>query len=320
MSTEMQVTKYSVTDAAINTMRERLKELTDDKIQDLKERLEGLEADTPQGYALVMRGLSETRGLRVEVEKVRKELKADSLLWGRTVDGEAKRITASLEELEAPLKQTRHEADVIKEQAELAKLETERKIREQEEARQRAELEAEHAERMRIAGEKLAAEKAQFAEEKRLADKEAARAREEIEKAKARQAEEKKKAQEALEAEREKIATELRAKKLEMDRLQMEADDKAAAAQAIIDAEAHKIAEAAQKAADDKKVAADSNLRQLFETDTEVLRRYAREVESVVPGHLNSKQAKDLVEEVHKQVVTAVDNLWRVLAVYKVMR
>ena len=320
MNQELEVVKYSVTDAAINTMRDRLKEITDDKIEELREQLDGLEADTPTGYAMVMRGLSETRGLRVTVEKVRKELKADSLLWGRTVDSEAKRITASLEELETPLKLTRHKADVVKEMEEIARLEAERKLREAKEAAERAERdaqeaegrairEAEHKERMRIEAEKLAIEQAKFAEQKKIADAEAARAREEIEKAKARQAEEKKVAQ-----------AEIKAEKLRLEKEQIQAREKAAAAQAILDAEAEKIAEEARKAAESKEKAADTKLRKLFETDTTVLQQYAKDIESVIPGNLNSKQAKELVEHVHSEVVTAVDEVWRMLSVYEIMR
>ena len=45
----------------------------------------------------------DVKAKRVNVEKVRVELKAEALEWGRTVDAEAKRITALLEPIEAHL-------------------------------------------------------------------------------------------------------------------------------------------------------------------------------------------------------------------------
>jgi hypothetical protein len=61
--------------------------------------------------------------VRTNIEKVRKNLKEDSLKWGRKVDGEAKRLTAIVEKIEAPWKQVKldlEEAERQRAEAELA--------------------------------------------------------------------------------------------------------------------------------------------------------------------------------------------------------
>lgn len=82
---------YSVTDAAITELRERLLPL----------KVAGL--DDQMGYAACKKGRLEVKGIRVAVEKRRKELKQESLDFGRMVDSEAKRITADLEAIESHL-------------------------------------------------------------------------------------------------------------------------------------------------------------------------------------------------------------------------
>lgn len=65
------------------------------------------------GLAAVHDARMIVKGLRVDVEKKRKELKADSLAWGKKVDGEAARITALLEPIETHLEA--EESIVVKE-------------------------------------------------------------------------------------------------------------------------------------------------------------------------------------------------------------
>lgn len=83
---------YSVTDAAIAKMQTEYGVLKVNGIND------------KEGYELCNRARINVKSLRVDVEKKRKELKADSLSFGRKVDAEASRISAQLESIETHLK------------------------------------------------------------------------------------------------------------------------------------------------------------------------------------------------------------------------
>lgn len=98
--------QYQPTDAAIAEMKQRFGAL----------QVTGL--DDRAGLAAVHEAHMEVRGIRVQVEKKRKFLKKDSIEYGRQVDGEAKRITALLLEVEEPLAEK--ESIVAKEKERLA--------------------------------------------------------------------------------------------------------------------------------------------------------------------------------------------------------
>ena len=85
---EQALKKYSVTDAGIAKLKAEYMPL---KIKAI---------DDAVGYKLVRAARMEVKALRIDVEKTRKGLKEESLIFGRAVDGEAKRITALLEPIE----------------------------------------------------------------------------------------------------------------------------------------------------------------------------------------------------------------------------
>lgn len=70
----MQIVEYNVTDAAIAEMQSRFMALT----------VKGL--DDNKGLAEVHKARMVVKGKRIEVEKRRKELKADALDWSKKVD------------------------------------------------------------------------------------------------------------------------------------------------------------------------------------------------------------------------------------------
>jgi colicin import membrane protein len=129
IKTELQ--KYNMTDAAIAKLGSDYMALT---VKDA--------SDTP-GYEIVKRARIDIKKRRVEVEKTRVTLKAESLEYGRRVDGEAKRITALLEPIEAHLI-------------------GQEKIVEDEKARLKAEAEAKEAERLQVRVDRICAFGAQF--------------------------------------------------------------------------------------------------------------------------------------------------------------
>jgi chromosome segregation ATPase len=91
-----QVVEYNITDAAIKK---------------LYKKYSGLTITDKASYDTVRSALSNVRGIRVDVEHTRKDLKADALEWGKKVDAEAKRITGKLLPLENELKATKKAED-----------------------------------------------------------------------------------------------------------------------------------------------------------------------------------------------------------------
>jgi len=105
--------KFSPQDAAIAALREKYLPLRVDDIKDEK------------SVAIVHAARMEIKGYRVKIEKTRKDLKADALEYGRRVDGEAKRLTAQLEEIETHLEREEGKVEAernrVKAEAEIAK-------------------------------------------------------------------------------------------------------------------------------------------------------------------------------------------------------
>ena len=82
--------------------------------------------ETTKGMANAKAARAEVRGYRVDLEKMRKELKTDVLERGRMIDGEAKRITIELEALENPIDEQIKTEENRKEAERRAKEEAER--------------------------------------------------------------------------------------------------------------------------------------------------------------------------------------------------
>jgi len=106
ISTELQ--KFSITDSAIAELKDSYIHLLINGVGD------------KNGYANVKNARAHMKSVRLDVEKKRKDLKEDSLKFGRAVDKEAKRITTLLMEVESHL-----EAQMTTIDKEIARLERE---------------------------------------------------------------------------------------------------------------------------------------------------------------------------------------------------
>lgn len=255
--TDDRLSKFRQQDAAIAKMRAEYTLLTVKNPSD------------EHGLKLVHKARMEVKNCRVAVEKLRKELKADSLEYGRKVDAEAKRITAMIEPIETHLEE--QEAIVTREKERL-KAEAEAKrmailddriakllaagsvlnpqLVEVMSPAKFAEILAEalalKSEKERIAAEKLAAEEA---EKKRQAE-EAARNRAELE-AQRKQLEEERRKHEAeaaaerakLEAERKRQEAEAKAERERQAELQRQIDEQRAKQRELIADQQRKIDE-----------------------------------------------------------------------------
>lgn len=129
--------------------------------------------DDVENYEACKEGHIQIKKLRGKIEECRKDLKADSLAYGRMVDTEAKRLTAGVKEIEDHLYDQRKVVEdakrveqEAKEQAardEAARLEQEEKDRL---AKQKEEQDKKDAEQQ-AAQDKLDEERRQFEEDKR---------------------------------------------------------------------------------------------------------------------------------------------------------
>jgi len=210
---ETGLVEYNITDAVIAEMKSIYMELT---ITDL---------DDKEQFDAVHSARMVVKGKRVEVEKRRKELKADALAFGREVDGKAKKIFEKLEPIETHL--DREEKKVTDEEKRV-KAESDRKEKEKIEKRINTlaawgqafpffEIagwdDAKYDEVLLAAMEKYEDEKNRLAEEETARKAEAERlekVRKEQEVEAARLAEEKRKQDEVNWIEREKIEAERR--------------------------------------------------------------------------------------------------------------
>ena len=114
---------FSITDSAIAVLREKYMPL---KVKGLADK---------SGLAAVHDARIEVKSLRVDVEKKRKELKADALEYGRKVDSEAKRITDLLTPIENHLEA---EESIVAQEKERIIQEAERRKRDMIDARLKA--------------------------------------------------------------------------------------------------------------------------------------------------------------------------------------
>jgi hypothetical protein len=207
---------------------------TEAEIAAQRERFAAVKFDTPRDYAEGVKAIAECRTMRGKIEERRKDLKADSLAYGRKVDAIAKSLTALISSFEEPMQLKKKEIDDEKarQKAEAERLEREaieaeiRQQREAEEARLREQREAEQRvldeERKRLEADR--AELARQRAEQEERDRKAREEREAAEKAeRERVAAEQKAEAERLRAERARLDEEQR----QREAAQREAEEKA---------------------------------------------------------------------------------------------
>jgi hypothetical protein len=166
--------------------------ISEAKIAEEKARCADLKSDTPKGYEEVKHALARVRSSRTAIEARRKELKADSLEYGRRIDAAAKHFTALVLEIEEPLLAEKEKIDGPRRLAKAAAERLEAERLEAERAAQAAEVAAEAqrlaAEREAFEAEKRALERAEFERKAKIAAEEEAKARVEAERVAAEEA------------------------------------------------------------------------------------------------------------------------------------
>lgn len=271
--------------------------VADSTITDLRERYTGLSAETPEKYEQVRLAIADVRTVRVSVEHARKALKADALEFGRRVDGEAKRITAALLEIEVPLKEAKAVVDeeaarIQREKDEAVQRELERELAEkkraEDEERQRVEAERK-AEQERIEAE-------QEAERKRL-EKEREELRAAQEKMEAKMAEQKRRIEEEnarIEQERQAIEAERKAEQDRKDREELERQAKARAEKERVEAEK-----------------AERARREAMRPDVEKLNRFAWDIRSVLvnPPEMLTDSGRKVLARCLRELTQCMDDV-----------
>lgn len=292
------VVEYSVSDAAIEKLRERYT---------------GLTIATTADYERVRVGIGEIRDIRVQVEKTRVELKADALAYGRKVDAEAKRITALLLEIEEPLKLEKQKVDYEKarvkrekEEAERRRIEEELRIKREAEEAEAARLKAEQDERDRIERERIAAE--QKAEADRLAKERAA-----LEAEKAKAEEERRKQQAIIDEQNRvmqaKLDEEAAALKAEKERLQREQFEREAKERAEREAREKLEREAAEKRDREEREAEEREHRAAMAPDFEKLAAFAKAIADLPSPDVNTSEAIHYLHHANEHLNQAVELL-----------
>jgi len=313
-----ELVKYDITDAAIAEMEGLYMGLV---IVDLEDK---------EQFDAVHSARMVVKGKRVEVEKRRKELKADALEWGRKVDSEAKRIFGKLEPIETHL--DREEKKVTDEQKRI-KEEADRKERENIEKRVAALakfgvvlpfMEVATMPDEEFAGRLTQAEDAYLAEQKRLADEAAARkaenerlekVRKEQEAEAAKLAEAQRKIDEAnakLEADKKALADEKKAEQERKDRETFEAQAKEnARIQAEKDAKGKAEREVREAKERVEQEAAEKARAEALRPDKEKLLAWASDLLNMVHPNVKSEVALDIVGKTMGIIYQAAKDLNR---------
>jgi chromosome segregation ATPase len=85
--------------------------VSDEKIGELRAAFAELSAETSEGYKEVKKAIQVCVKTRTAIDGKRQELNEEALRWQRTVNAEAKRLTALVEEIEVPLKAKKQAVD-----------------------------------------------------------------------------------------------------------------------------------------------------------------------------------------------------------------
>lgn len=263
-------------------------------------RCADMSADTTAGYEEVRLAIAGLRSTRVEIEVRRKKLKADSIAWGRKVDGAAKHLTALIAAIEAPLKIEKAKVDdaraVRKRAAEDAKrdaLEARIKAAAQEEAAARAvesKRLAEESARLAAERKKLEAERAALARQQREAQEAIEAGNRRAKEARDAAEEESRK---KLEAKRADIAAEREALEQRQRKAEQEEADRVVRAQAEKDAaeraETERVAAEERAVAEAERLAELERRRAALRPDAERLSAWADAIEALPRPELSTE-------------------------------
>ncbi len=271
--------KYNLSDAAIAQMKKEYLPIKVESFEDV------------ENYMAAKDAHQKVKGVRIDIEKKRKELKASSLEFGRAVDGEAKRLTSAVSEIEEHLARQRAVVDDEKkrrqrEKEEAIRREEEQKKREEEERMEARRREQEERERkLQEAQEKIEAEKRKIAEEKEIIRAE-------------KEAEERKKQEEKERQEREK-----------QEKVRLEKARKEAAEQAKRDAEEKARREAFEKEEQERRKKEEEQARLAEEQrqrelrpDVEKLKEFSQQLKTLQIPQVKSHKAMALLADVKSKL------------------
>jgi len=292
--------------------------IADVEIAKMQSLFTGLCAETSDGYENVRKAIATTRKHRGDIEKKRKELKADAIEYGRKVDAEACRLTEALRAIEEPLQAEKDRIDEETERVRHAKAE---KQRQENEAALKRALEAEEArlkeirdqEEARLAEERKAieAERAEFeAERARIAAGQKAKADAEVEALRVQRA--------AIEAEKAAIAesqkiiasqqAEIQRQKDAAERVEFERLAKIEAEKEASEKAQRDLAEKERlRIEHEKQVAEEARLAAAMASDIDKLRAFASVLRLIDHPEMNTPKAKTFFSGVVSEIRSIAD-------------
>lgn len=277
-------------------------DVTDEQLAKLRERAVGVAFNNREGYEIGRVLIADCRNLRAKVEARRKELKAESLEYGRKVDAVAKQLETALASIEEPLKLAKKAIDDEAERIKREKAEAEEAARKAEYERQRAEAEAKAKAEREAEEARLAEERRKQAEER--AALEAERRAFEEQRAKAAKEEAERQA-----SERAKIEEERR--KVEAERARLAAEEATRQAAARAEQEARDRIERERLEAERREVEAAelAKRREALKPDVDKVHAFAATLKQIEGPKVKSIVAKRAIEVAMQHIADAAAHL-----------
>lgn len=285
----------------------------DETITLFRKQYTGLTITDDESEKAVRKARADVKRVRVAVEKRRKELKADVLERGRLIDGEAKRITKLLTEVEQPLIDEIKRVDDEREAAERAKIEAEleakRKAeRERIEAEQKAALERAEAQQREIEAQQaqLAKDRAEWAAARKAEAEAQAAEKARIEEEQAAQRAELEAARQQIEAQRQENE---RIERERLEREQAEREAKELAEREAAEAKAKAEREAAEAKQREIEAAAEAKRQEALRPDREKALALAAALAEIDFPSSDDSEAEEIFRRAEERVSASINSL-----------
>lgn len=285
-----------------------ISELENDKfLTTVKERVAVLPpAKEKEGYELRRKVIADLRKIRTTIEGRRKELKADSLEYGRRIDAFAKHWTSQIMAIEEPLRIEKEAVDQDKEDARKAAEEAERKAQEDAARKRIAEEEARLAELRKADEERVKAEQEKREKELAVEREKLREAAERLRKIEEEQSAERKRQNDEHAASLKRISDQHEA----AERKQREERERLDAERRQFEAEQAEVRRKEEERAQAERAAAEEAQAEKWrleradriKPDVVKMREYGRKLMNVTPPGVHSQEAKDAVNEAFNAV------------------
>lgn len=281
--------KFNITDAALAKLEKAYLPLKVENPEDI------------DNYITCKTAHQEVKKLRVSIDKKRKELKEESLKFGRAVDTEAKRITGKIEKVEEHLLTQRK---VVED-------EKERLVKEKEEADKKEQARIKKEEEARL--EKIRKEQEETAEKQRKAQEKIDEENRKIAAEKQKIADDKKKIEDDKRRVKEQKEWDEKVKKDKKAATEKAKQDKEAAIIKAKDEERSKI-EQEKKDAEEKRIADEKKQKrqEALKPDIEKIHAFGGLLLNIEYPSLKNKEAQNIIDGCKTKIIILGQDLMRI--------